>query len=255
MTYSEKRNALPPAVPAFGLCGLLLAGTSYLNIALQRNIERRAGAVPCLADYFVSQKSNFYFLFLILPLFLCSLTFLMRHDSLTVFILRSGSRKRLWLKQAGLTVQYGGATSLLYTAVTGAAGSLFSQQYINWQSPESFYFLTGHGTLSLPLWEVAACFFLSCFFAYAAAGLLLILVWWVTSHAALGWLAVILLCGWDSMMPGSPVFLGLGSLSYSQWQCGTVVRNTGILLLLQLALFFAGLKYADRKDFLGDGYV
>ena len=89
----------------------------------------------------------------------------------------------------------------------------------------------------------------------AAAGLLLILVWWVTSHAALGWLAVILLCGWDSMMPGSPVFLGLGSLSYSQWQCGTVVRNTGILLLLQLALFFAGLKYADRKDFLGDGYV
>ncbi len=179
MTYSEKRNALPPAVPAFGLCGLLLAGTSYLNIALQRNIERRAGAVPCLADYFVSQKSNFYFLFLILPLFLCSLTFLMRHDFLTVFILRSGSRKRLWLKQAGLTVQYGGATSLLYTAVTGAAGSLFSQQYINWQSPESFYFLTGHGTLSLPLWEVAACFFLSCFFAYAAAGLLLILVWWV----------------------------------------------------------------------------
>lgn len=237
-------------------CAAILMLSSFLLVSrMQSFYFITHGVAACIADAFVSVNAGYSNAmgmsnYLIIPLFLFLVVFLIRSDDNPQIILRSWTRNRIWIYQCCKVFWLSVTVSIIATATTFVAGMVQADSTLNWHLENTVYWVATGETLGheINVLLIMAAFMMVTFLTLLFSGLLFILLNLAFSNILLGWAAVMAFCFVDGIYLN--LFYSNVSMQYELWGNGYPAPNILLLAVSCISvLFAAGCLVVRKKEF------
>lgn len=204
----------------------------------------------CVADGFILLQSKRFFPFVFIPLYLLLISFAVRNDFSPIYILRHCKRDSVYIMQViklcFFTVVY---VIFLQVAVGIVSAILFSDT-INWDLRNSLFYFVTVQTAVYPLWHVIL--YTSALLAVflQTAGLVFILIRWVSGSMVHAWLAEIILCVAFGRLKSDSAW-NIYGVEHTVWtDKSALLFHIVTACVLCMLLLLVGLYIVRKKDFI-----